>query len=40
MESKFKEQFEGQTKQLNTLKILLFVVIAIGIGLAIGLYLK
>tara|TARA_R110002020_G_scaffold98148_3_gene233832 strand:+ start:121 stop:648 length:528 start_codon:yes stop_codon:yes gene_type:complete len=40
MESKFKEQFEGQTKQLNTLKILLFVVLAIGIGLAIGLYLK
>jgi len=40
MESKLKEQFAGQTKQLNTLKILLFVVIGIGIGLAIGLYLK
>lgn len=40
MESKLKEQFAGQTKQLNTLKTLLFVLLAIGIGLAIGLYLK
>lgn len=40
LESKLKEQFEGQNKQLNTLKALLIVVIAIGIGLAIGLFLK
>ncbi|MDQ3191278.1 MAG: hypothetical protein M3Q58_06775 [Bacteroidota bacterium] len=40
MESKIKENFSLQTKQLNILKILLFVIIGIGIGLAIGLYLK
>ena len=40
MESKLKELFNAQSKQLNTLKILLFVTIGIGIGLAIGLYLK
>ncbi len=40
MESKLKELFDVQSKQLNTLKILMFVVIGIGIGLAIGLYLK
>lgn len=39
MESKLKENFYKQTKQLNTLKILLFVIIGIGIGLAIGLFL-
>lgn len=40
MESKLKELSNAQSKQLNTLKILLFVTIGIGIGLAIGLYLK
>ncbi|WP_167343150.1 hypothetical protein [Nonlabens sp. SY33080] len=40
MESKIKEQFELQTKELKTLKILVFILIAIGIGLAVGLYLK
>lgn len=40
MESKLKELFNAQSKQLNTLKILIFVVIGIGIGLSIGLYLK
>ena len=39
-ESKIKESFNLQTKQLNTLKTLLFIVIGIGIGLAIGIYLK
>ncbi len=40
MESKLKELFDIQSKQLNMLKILMFVTIGIGIGLAIGLYLK
>lgn len=40
MESKLKELFDVQSKQLNKLKILMFVTIGIGIGLAIGLYLK
>lgn len=40
MESKLKKNFYQQTKQLNTLKILMFVMIGIGIGLAIGLFLK
>ncbi len=40
MESKLKELFDVQSKQLNIIKILMFVVIGIGIGLAIGLYLK
>jgi hypothetical protein len=40
MESKLKELFDVQSKQLNMLKILTFVAIGIGIGLAIGLYLK
>lgn len=40
MESKLKENFYHQTKQLDTLKILMFVMIGIGIGLAIGLFLK
>jgi len=40
MESKLKELFEGQTKQINTLKILLFVAIGIGIGLGIGFFMK
>lgn len=38
MESKLKEKFSIQTKKLSTLKILMFVIIGIGIGLAIGLY--
>lgn len=37
MESKVKDAFERQTKQLNTLKILTFILIAISIGLAVGL---
>ncbi|MCD8435943.1 hypothetical protein LNJ03_11635 [Tenacibaculum dicentrarchi] len=40
MESKIKERFELQSKELKTLKILIFVLIGIGIGLGIGLYLK
>lgn len=40
MESKLKELFDVQSKQLNMLKNLMFVAIGIGIGLAIGLYLK
>lgn len=40
MESKLKELFDVQSKQLNMLKILMFVTIGIGIGLGIGLYLK
>ena len=40
MESKLKVLFDVQSKQLNMLKILMFVAIGIGIGLAIGLYLK
>ncbi len=38
MESKIKEAFERQTKQLSTLKILTFILIAISIGLAVGLF--
>lgn len=38
MESKMKDAFERQTKQVNTLKILTFVLIAISIGLAVGLF--
>ena len=40
MESKLKDLFDVQSKQLNMLKILTFVAIGIGLGLAIGLYLK
>tara|TARA_B100000963_G_C22632995_1_gene675980 strand:+ start:2867 stop:3394 length:528 start_codon:yes stop_codon:yes gene_type:complete len=40
MESKFKEKLEEQTKQLNLLKILLFLVLSILIGSAIWLCLK
>jgi len=40
METTIKEQFEVHANQLKTLKIILFVLIAIGIGLAIWLYLK
>jgi len=40
MESKLKDLFEVQSKQLNMLKILIFIVIGIGIALAFGLYLK
>ena len=38
MESKIKDAYERQTKQLNTLKILTFILIAISIGLAVGLF--
>ncbi len=38
MESKMKEAFERQTKQLSTLKILTFILIVISIGLAVGLF--
>ena len=38
MESKMKDAFERQTKQVNTLKILTFILIAISIGLALGLF--
>ncbi|WP_439483985.1 hypothetical protein [Cyclobacterium plantarum] len=38
MESKMKDAFERQTKQLNSLKIFTFILIAISIGLAIGLF--
>ena len=38
MESKMKEAFERQTKQLSTLKILTFILIAISIGLAVGFF--
>lgn len=38
MESKMKDAFERQTKQVNTLKILTFILIAISIGLAVGLF--
>jgi len=40
MESKLKDEFEKQTKQINTLKILMFVLAAISLGLAVGLFLK
>lgn len=40
METKLKELYNAQSKQLSTLKILMFVAIGIGIGLSIGLYLK
>ena len=40
MEGKIKERFELQSKELKTLKILVFVLIAIVIGLGVGSYLK
>lgn len=40
MESKIVERFDLQSKELKTMKILIFVLIVIGIGLGIGLYLK
>lgn len=40
MESKIKELFSLQNKQLSTIKVLTFIILGIGIGLAIGLYLK
>lgn len=40
METKLKNSFALQGKQLTTIKILLYVIIGIGVGLAIGLYLK
>jgi len=38
MESKIKDSFERQTKHLSTLKILTFILIALSIGLAFGLF--
>src|SRR5690606_10869136 len=38
MESKMKDAFERQTKQLNTLKILTFILIALSIGFAVVLF--
>lgn len=38
MESKIKDAFERQAKQVNTLKILNFILIALSIGLAVGLF--
>ena len=40
METKIKERFDLQSKELKTLRILVFVLIAIGISLGIVLYLK
>ena len=40
LESKLKYEFSEQTKKINTLKILLYVLTAINIGLAIGLFIK
>ena len=40
MESKIVERFDLQSKELKTMKILIFSLIVIGIGLGIGLYLK
>ena len=40
METKLTGLFDVQSKQLNILKMLMFLAIGIGIGLAIGLYLK
>lgn len=39
MESKIKEAFERQTKNLNTLKVSTFILIAISIGLTVGIFL-
>ena len=40
MESKLQKHFKTQTKQMNLLKVLLFVSIGIGITIAIGLFMK
>lgn len=40
MESKIKEHFDLQSKKLKTMRVLIFVLIATGIGLGVGLYLK
>lgn len=40
MESNTRERFELQSKELKTFKILVFVLIAIEIGLGIGVYMK
>jgi exonuclease VII large subunit len=40
MESKLREHFDVQSKQLKMLKILMFLAIGIGIGLVVGLFLK
>jgi DNA repair exonuclease SbcCD ATPase subunit len=38
MESKMKHAFEQQTKQLNKVKTLTFILIAVSVGLAVGLF--
>lgn len=40
LESKLKENFAEQSKQFKVLKVLLFILLGLGIGIAIGLYLK
>ncbi|MCP9199029.1 hypothetical protein MKO06_03855 [Gramella sp. GC03-9] len=40
MENKIKERFEIQSKELKTLRILNIVLVLIGIGLVIGLFVK
>jgi uncharacterized membrane protein YraQ (UPF0718 family) len=40
MESKLKEKFEQHLKQINVLKILLYIIIGLCIGIAAGFYLK
>lgn len=40
METKIKERFDLQSKELKTLKSLVFVLIAVGISIGIALYLK
>jgi hypothetical protein len=40
METKIKERFDLQSKELKIMKILIFVLIVIGISLGVGLYLK
>lgn len=40
MESKIKERFDKQSKELKTMKIVVFLIIIIAIGLGVGLYLK
>ena len=40
METKIKELFDLQSKELKSMKVLIFVLIVIGVCLGIGLYLK
>lgn len=39
IESRMKEAFERQTKQLNLLKVLTFILLTVSIGLAVGIFL-